>query len=244
MNILQLVHCIIYIYIYTVHIIHTYGYAYMHWHYIFHSISSIIRFYFLNFRQVRSARRRGQVEWVQRFTLGYTTCIFAWPHSFCTFDLWKLLRLTGRKWEILRSLCDHGKVSWMALNYPVKDSLRYFDVFWQSLVPPQALADGVWLFKLPGSPCPSWVRPPHTHPNNIPDRQRCETWNIASGHFLPFQAPAVKDDAEEKIRAGFGWQSPSKGQHAQNGAAYVSFFWQSKLLEGIFTVALETLVIY
>lgn len=155
-----------------------------------------------------------------------------------------VLRLTGRKWEILRSLCDHGKVSWMALNYPVKDSLRYFDVFWQSLVPPQALADGVWLFKLPGSPCPSWVRPPHTHPNNIPDRQRCETWNIASGHFLPFQAPAVKDDAEEKIRAGFGWQSPSKGQHAQNGAAYVSFFWQSKLLEGIFTVALETLVIY
>ena len=23
----------------------------------------------------------------------------------------------------------------------------------------EALADGIWLFKLPGSPCPSWVRP-------------------------------------------------------------------------------------
>ena len=60
----------------------------------------------------------------------------------------------------------------MALNYPVKDSLRYFG---RKKEPPEALADGVWLFKLPGSPCPSWVRPPHTHPKNIPDRQRCET---------------------------------------------------------------------
>jgi len=33
-----------------------------------------------------------------------------------------------------------------------------------------ALADGVWLFKLPGSPCPSWVRPLLTLPSTRSER--------------------------------------------------------------------------
>ena len=57
--------------------------------------------------------------------------------------------------------------------------------------------------------------------------------------------------AEERIPAGFGWQSPGKGQHAQNGAqnAAAHFFCDScpsfKLGSPPFLhVALETLVIY